>query len=70
MTLDCVSPVDGRVYVQRSAATAAQIEQTLQRARAAQMPWRRVSVPERVRIIERFCQEFEQRGRDVATELS
>ena len=70
MTIECVSPVDGRVYVQRPAATPAQIEQTLQRARAAQVPWQRVSVPERVRIIERFCQEFEQRGKDIATELS
>jgi acyl-CoA reductase-like NAD-dependent aldehyde dehydrogenase len=70
MILDCVSPVDGRVYVQRPPATATEIEQTLQRARAAQTPWQRVSVPERVRIIERFCQEFEQRGMDVATELS
>jgi acyl-CoA reductase-like NAD-dependent aldehyde dehydrogenase len=70
MTLDCVSPVDGRVYARRPAATAAQIEQALQRARAAQAPWQRVPVPERVRIIESFCQEFEQRGTDVATELS
>ena len=31
-----ISPVDGRVYVERRAATAGEIDATLQRARAAQ----------------------------------
>jgi acyl-CoA reductase-like NAD-dependent aldehyde dehydrogenase len=70
MTIDCVSPVDGRLYARRPVATAAQIEQALQRARTAQVSWQQVPVPERVQIIERFCQQFEQRDTDIATELS
>ena len=62
MSIKCVSPVDGRVYAERTAATPAQIDQALQRARAAQPLWREVPLPERAAIIERFCTEFEQRG--------
>src|SRR6202165_3071452 len=68
--IKCVSPVDGSVYAERTAATAAQIDQTLQRARAAQPKWREVPIAERAAIIERFCGEFEQRGTQIATELT
>src|ERR1700674_4550065 len=70
MTIRTISPVDGRVYAERTAATAAQIDQTLQRARAAQPQWREVPIAERAAIIERFCGEFEQRGTQIATELT
>ncbi len=70
MSLKCISPVDGRVYAERSAATPGQIGQTLQRARAAQPAWRAVPVSERAAIIERFCGEFERRGAEIATGLS
>src|SRR3989442_8047928 len=70
MSLSCVSPVDGRVYAERSAATAAQIGQTLQRARAAQPQWREAPIAERAAIIGRFCGEFERRGAAIATGLS
>src|SRR5437016_3096934 len=63
-------PVDGSVYAERTAATAAQIDQTLQRARAAQPKWREVPIAERAAIIERFCGEFERRGAAIATGLS
>src|SRR5256886_1201475 len=70
MSLSCVSPVDGRVYAERSAATAAQIGQTLQRARAAQPQWREAPIAERAAIIGRFCGEWEGRGDAIATGLS
>jgi len=70
MSIRCVSPVDGRVYAERTAATAAQIDQALHRARVAQPLWRRVPLAERTALIERFCREFEQRGPAVAHELS
>src|SRR6202521_2671694 len=70
MTIKCVSPVDGTVYAGRTAATAAQIDQTLQRARAAQPKWGEVPIAERAAIIGRFCGEFERRGTRIATELS
>ena len=68
--LRCVSPVDNRVYVERATATAAQIDQTLQRARTAQRQWRQVPLGERAAIMERFCAEFERRGTEIATELT
>jgi acyl-CoA reductase-like NAD-dependent aldehyde dehydrogenase len=66
----CISPVDDRVYVERATATAAQIDQTLQRARTAQRQWRQVPLAERRAIMERFCAEFERRGAEIATELT
>lgn len=70
MSLRSISPVDGRVYVERTPASAAQIDQTLQRARAAQPPWHDAPVPERAAIIERFCTQFERRGPQIAPGLS
>ena len=65
-----ISPVDGSVYVERTAATAAQIDATLQRAREAQRAWRNTSIPERAAIMERFCAAFEARSDAIASELS
>ena len=70
MTMRTISPVDGSVYAERTPATAAQIDQTLQRAHAAQPKWREVPIAERAAIIERFCGAFEQRGTQIATGLS
>ena len=70
MKLTTISPVDGRVYAERSAATAADIDATLTRARAAQREWRAVPLAERAAIVERFCGEFGRRGAKIATELS
>ena len=36
----CISPVDGRVYVDRPTASEGEIERTLARARVAQKAWR------------------------------
>jgi acyl-CoA reductase-like NAD-dependent aldehyde dehydrogenase len=70
MSIKCVSPVDGKVYAERIAATPAQVDQVLQRACAAQLLWRQVPLAERAAIIERFCREFEQRGAQIAIEVT
>src|SRR6202140_1309705 len=70
MTIRTISPVDGSVYAERTAATPAQVDQVLQRACAAQLLWRQGPLSERAAIIERFCGEFERRGTQIATELS
>lgn len=70
MSLQCISPVDGRLYAERSAATADEIDRSLESARAAQRGWRTVPIRERVAIIERFCGEFERRGPAIASGLS
>ena len=64
--IQTISPVDGRVYLERATATPAEIDATLQRARNAQRSWRAVPVTERAAIMERFCKAFESRSGDLA----
>ena len=68
--MQTISPADGRVYVERATATAAEVDAALQRARAAQLPWRAVPVAERASVMERFCAAFEARSGELAAELS
>ena len=68
--MQTISPVDGRVYVERATASAAEIEAALQRARAAQLQWRAVPVAERARLMEGFCVAFEAHAAEFAAELS
>jgi acyl-CoA reductase-like NAD-dependent aldehyde dehydrogenase len=68
--MQTISPVDGRLYVERAAASSSQIDATLMRARAAQRSWREVPVAARAALMERFCAAFEARAADIATELS
>jgi acyl-CoA reductase-like NAD-dependent aldehyde dehydrogenase len=65
-----ISPVDGRVYVERAPASAAEIDATLQRARLAQRQWRQVPIPERAALLQGFCAAFEARAAEIAPELS
>lgn len=69
-TTQTISPVDGRVYVERASASGAEIGAALERAHAAQRAWRTVPLPERARIMERFCAAFEARAAELAPELS
>src|SRR5258706_7292395 len=48
-TIRCISPVDGRVYAERPAATQAEIESALARAGSAQRQWRRTPIADRAR---------------------
>jgi len=65
-----ISPVDGRVYLERPNANGAQVEAALERARAAQRHWRTVPIAERAALMERFCAAFEARAAEFAPELS
>jgi acyl-CoA reductase-like NAD-dependent aldehyde dehydrogenase len=65
-----VSPVDGRVYVERPLATGEQINEILRTARHALAPWRDVALSERMAIMSRFCDEFEKRAVSIADELT
>jgi acyl-CoA reductase-like NAD-dependent aldehyde dehydrogenase len=68
--LRTISPVDGRTYVERELATSPQIDSALDRARVAQLAWKRVPVSVRADILRRFCDAFEQRRDDVAAQLA
>lgn len=70
MSIRTISPVDGRVYAERTAATPAAIDAALRQARAAQPAWRAAPLAARAAILERFCQEFERRATDIACGLT
>ncbi len=63
-----MSPVDGRVYVERPLATPAIIDEVLRTSRHAQASWRDVSIEQRAAVLTRFCDEFEKRGAKIAEE--
>jgi acyl-CoA reductase-like NAD-dependent aldehyde dehydrogenase len=69
-SLKTISPVDGRIYAERTAASAAEIDAALERARTAQREWRSLPVAARALVMERFCAEFERRGAEIALGLS
>jgi acyl-CoA reductase-like NAD-dependent aldehyde dehydrogenase len=70
MSIRTISPVDGRVYAERTAASPAAIDAALQRARAAQPAWRAAPLAARAAILERFCQEFERRATAITSGLT
>jgi acyl-CoA reductase-like NAD-dependent aldehyde dehydrogenase len=65
-----VSPVDGRVYVERPLATHEEIDHKLRAARHAFPAWRNTSLEARAAMLTRFCVEFEKRGAKYAAELT
>jgi acyl-CoA reductase-like NAD-dependent aldehyde dehydrogenase len=65
-----VSPVDGRVYVERPLATSEEINEKLRTARHAFTGWRTTSLEQRAAMLTRFCEEFEKRGARIAEELT
>jgi acyl-CoA reductase-like NAD-dependent aldehyde dehydrogenase len=69
-SLQTISPVDGRVFVERPLAGPAEVDRILAVARAAQRRWREVPVAERAAILSRFCDAFESNRDAIATELA
>src|SRR5688572_15501399 len=65
-----ISPIDGRVYVERPYAAAGEIEAALVAAQRAQCAWRSASLEERTRVCRAFADAFERRTDAVALELS
>jgi acyl-CoA reductase-like NAD-dependent aldehyde dehydrogenase len=69
-TLRCISPGDGRMFVERPLASEAQIAQALAQAKTAQTGWANVKLPERLAVIERFVAWFEAHRDVVAEEIT
>ncbi len=65
-----VSPVDGRVYVERRYATAKEIDTALARAVEAQRVWRHTALSERAAVCTRFVDAFVAKTNEIAPELS
>src|SRR5208337_4996518 len=66
----CISPVDGRVYVDRPTASEAEIKETLERARKAQKAWRHVPLSERAAMVARVADALKGMGAEIAEELA
>jgi len=68
--LKAISPVDGRVYVERPLATPPQVDAALAAARRGQTVWRRVPVAARAARCARFVDAFVARTAEIAEEIS
>jgi len=67
--LQCISPIDGSVYVERALATASEIQAALAKAEQAQQRWRQTPLAERVAIGRRAIAAFAAREAQLAEEL-
>jgi acyl-CoA reductase-like NAD-dependent aldehyde dehydrogenase len=69
-TLKTISPVDGRLYIERPLANAAEIDRVLEAARTAQVAWRAVPLADRCATLSRAVDAFVANAKDIATEIS
>ena len=65
-----ISPVDGRVYVERPVATASDVENALAKATASQRHWRTLGVEARATMVSRFVDAMLDHEDEIATELT
>lgn len=69
-TLKTISPVDGRIYVERSFETAAGIDRALEAARRAQPAWSSLPLPIRCEILYDAVDAFVAHTNEIAAEIS
>lgn len=68
--LRTISPVDGRVYVERPLAGVLEVEAALERGSAAAALWRSVPMEERQAVLSRFVDAMAGRAAALAEELT
>jgi len=69
-TLKTISPVDGRIYVERPLESAAGIDRALDFARATQHVWGALSLAARCEMLGRSIDAFVAKGADIAAEIT
>ena len=69
-SLKTISPVDGRVYVERALASERDIAETLARAARAQKEWKKVPVAERSRLLLDAVGAFVANKEKIAEEIT
>jgi len=69
-TLKTISPVDGRIYVERPLETAAGIDRALNLAQRAQPAWGALPLPIRCEILGDAVAAFVAQASDIATEIT
>ena len=68
--LRTVSPVDGRIYVERPLAAAEDIDRALDAAARAQAAWAALPLAERCEILSRAVDAFVARATEIAAEIT
>jgi len=69
-TLKTISPVDGRIYVERPLETASGIDRALDLARRAQGSWAALPLASRCELLSRAVDAFVAKGQDIAAEIT
>jgi acyl-CoA reductase-like NAD-dependent aldehyde dehydrogenase len=69
-TQQTISPVDGRVYVERVRASHAAIASAVERAHKAQRDWKHVALAERARLCTRMVEVFVACRDEIADEIT
>ena len=69
-SLQTVSPVDGRIYVERNYATGDEIAEAVSNARRSQRLWRQTTIAERAETCRRFVDAFAANSAQIAEEIS
>ncbi len=68
--LQCITPIDGSVYVERDLAGEAKVVETVLRARQAQEGWRRTPLAERQALLAKAVDAFVVQGEAIAEEIT
>ena len=69
-TLKTISPVDGRVYVERPLASQAEVEAAVAAARKAQSAWQQVSLGERAALLTSAVDALVAKREEIAEEIT
>src|SRR5579862_9342182 len=69
-TLRTVSPVDGRIYVERPLDDAGRIDRALDAARAAQTAWSARPIAERCAMLGKAVDAFVAKTSEIAAEIT
>jgi acyl-CoA reductase-like NAD-dependent aldehyde dehydrogenase len=69
-TLKTISPVDGRIYIERPLAAAAGIEHALDLAKKAQVAWAALPLASRCEVLGKATDAFVAKSADIAAEIT
>jgi len=67
--LQCISPIDNRVYVERPLATDYEIQNALNTAQRAQLSWAGTPLAEKIAIVHSAVEKLQCRKRELAEEI-
>jgi acyl-CoA reductase-like NAD-dependent aldehyde dehydrogenase len=69
-TIQCISPIDGSIYVERESASSTEIQAALENAVAAQKLWKNMPIADRQALCSKAVDAFVALKAEVAEELS